>query len=202
MRAPDRTPEGITNRTALCRATLAATVVLLLVTGATVEQTEPANLTATAAAPPATVEHLLTERSRIVARPAATRATARAAAAARHRAVVDAKRAAVVRFARAQRGKWYKFGATGMGRYDCSGLTLRAMRTAGVRLPHSSRAQRGRGVRVPAGNTRRGDLVSYPGHVGVLVARGRMVDAPGAGRRVLERRIYRSDGLQFRRLIG
>lgn len=112
------------------------------------------------------------------------------------------RRAAVVRFARAQRGKWYQYGAAGLGRYDCSGLTLRALRHAGIQLPHSSDAQRHRGVRVSAAKARVGDLVSYPGHVGILVGRWRMVDAPGAGRQLLERRIFRASGLQFRQLIS
>ena len=108
----------------------------------------------------------------------------------------------VVSYARAQRGDRYAHGASGPSSWDCSGLTSGAYRTVGIRLPHSSAAQARRGIRVTPRYARVGDLVAMNGHVGVLVGRWRMVDAPGPGRRVVERAIYRSGTLQFRRLIG
>lgn len=206
MRAPDRTPEGITNRTAPRNAAIAVGVALLLM-ATTTEQARPSPAHASESTTRANLvttstQDLLTERARTVARPAASRATSRTVTARRRAAVNHQRRVAVVRFVRAQRGKWYQYGASGLSRYDCSGLTRRAMRQAGIRLQHSSAAQRHRGVRVSAARARVGDLVSYYGHVGILVGRWRMVDAPGTGRRILERRIYRGNGLQFRRLIG
>jgi cell wall-associated NlpC family hydrolase len=133
-------------------------------------------------------------RAQPVARKQLTKAQSRAA-------LLTQRRASVVRFVRAQRGKWYQYGATGMRRFDCSGLTQRSMRAAGVKLPRTSGAQRRAGVRVSAGNARVGDLVSYNGHIGILVGKWTMVDAPGSGRRIVERRIYRGNGLQFRRVI-
>jgi cell wall-associated NlpC family hydrolase len=106
----------------------------------------------------------------------------------------------VVNYVRDQRGDWYAHGAEGPSRFDCSGLSLAAYRTVGKRLPHSARQQAGLGRRVSARDARAGDLVAYGTHVGVLVARGRMVDAPGRGRRVLERNIYGSP--QYRRVIS
>ncbi|GGQ40861.1 C40 family peptidase [Couchioplanes azureus] len=111
-------------------------------------------------------------------------------------------RVRVVAYARAQRGDRYAYGASGPHRWDCSGLTARTYRVVGIRLPHSSRAQARRGKRVTPRAARVGDLVAMRGHVGILVGRWRMVDAPGAGRRVTERFIYRTSTLQFRRLIG
>lgn len=106
----------------------------------------------------------------------------------------------VVNYARAQRGDRYLHGAEGPSRFDCSGLTLAAYRTVGKRLPHSARQQAGLGRRVSARDARAGDLVAYGTHVGVLVSKGRMVDAPGRGRRVLERNIYGNP--QYRRVIS
>lgn len=111
-------------------------------------------------------------------------------------------RVRVVTYARAQRGDRYAHGASGPSSWDCSGLTLGAYRTVGIRLPHSSAAQARRGIRVTPRYARVGDLVAMNGHVGVLSGRWRMVDAPGSGRRVVERAIYRTRSLQFRRLIG
>jgi len=104
---------------------------------------------------------------------------------------VDASgRAAVaVRFAMAQVGKAYSYGAAGPNAYDCSGLTMRAWGAAGVGLPHSSGAQQGSGTRVSESELRPGDLVFYyspVSHVGMYIGNGLIVNAlnPGAGVRV------------------
>jgi cell wall-associated NlpC family hydrolase len=99
-------------------------------------------------------------------------------------------RAAVaVRFAMAQVGKSYVYGASGPNSYDCSGLTMRSWGMAGVGLPHSSSAQQGSGVRVSESELRPGDLVFYyspVSHVGMYIGNGLIVNAlnPGAGVRV------------------
>lgn len=97
--------------------------------------------------------------------------------------------AAAVRFAMAQVGKAYVYGAAGPNAYDCSGLTMRAWGAAGVGLPHSSRAQMGSGARVSEGELRPGDLVFYyspVSHVGMYIGNGMIVNAlnPGSGVRV------------------
>lgn len=156
------------------------------------------------------VTELLSLRTQPAAAQRSTRAkSARAAvpvkrtvsAAYRRAVLLNHRRDTVVRFARAQKGKWYSYGATGMKNFDCSGLTQRSMRAAGVKIPRTSRGQRGAGIRVASRNARIGDLVSYNGHVGILVGKWRMVDAPGTGRRVIERRVYKTGDLQFRRVI-
>jgi cell wall-associated NlpC family hydrolase len=99
-------------------------------------------------------------------------------------------RAAVaVRFAMAQVGKSYVYGASGPNSYDCSGLTMRAWGMAGVGLPHSSGAQQGSGVRVSESELRPGDLVFYyspVSHVGMYIGNGLIVNAenPSSGVRV------------------
>lgn len=99
-------------------------------------------------------------------------------------------RAAVaVRFAMAQVGKAYVYGASGPNAYDCSGLTMRAWGAAGVGLPHSSSAQQGSGTRVSESQLQPGDLVFYyspVSHVGMYIGHGMIVNAlnPGAGVRV------------------
>jgi len=97
--------------------------------------------------------------------------------------------AAAVRFAMAQVGKAYVYGAAGPNAYDCSGLTMRAWGAAGVGLPHSSSAQQGSGTRVSESQLQPGDLVFYyspVSHVGMYIGHGLIVNAlnPGAGVRV------------------
>ncbi|WP_231482830.1 C40 family peptidase [Nocardioides sp. URHA0020] len=97
--------------------------------------------------------------------------------------------AAAVKYALAQVGKAYVFGAAGPGAFDCSGLTMRAWGAAGVGLPHSSSAQYNTGTRVAEGDLQPGDLVFYYSpisHVGMYIGNGMIVNAenPGAGVRV------------------
>lgn len=105
---------------------------------------------------------------------------------------VDASgRAAIaVRFAMAQVGKDYVYGATGPNAYDCSGLTMRAWGAAGVGLPHSSNAQQGSGTPVSESELRPGDLVFYyspVSHVDIYIGNGLVVGAqnPRDGVRVV-----------------
>jgi cell wall-associated NlpC family hydrolase len=97
--------------------------------------------------------------------------------------------AQAVHFAMAQVGKAYSYGAAGPSAYDCSGLTMRAWGTAGVGLPHSSRAQMGYGTPVSESQLRPGDLVFYyspVSHVGMYIGNGLIVNAenPSMGVRV------------------
>ncbi|WP_206664100.1 C40 family peptidase [Thermomonospora catenispora] len=97
-----------------------------------------------------------------------------------------------VRFALAQRGKPYAWGATGPHAYDCSGLVQQAWRRAGVKIPRVSHEQyRAIRKKVPRHRLRPGDLVLFNGlrHVGMYVGGGRFVHAPRAGRTVTTERL-------------
>jgi cell wall-associated NlpC family hydrolase len=67
----------------------------------------------------------------------------------------------VIRFACAQIGKPYVFGAEGPGSYDCSGLIMRAWAQVGVSLPHNAAAQRRTVKSVSRANLRPGDIVFF-----------------------------------------
>jgi Cell wall-associated hydrolases (invasion-associated proteins) len=84
-----------------------------------------------------------------------------------------------VRYALAQLGKPYLFGAAGPDAYDCSGLTMAAWAAAGIALPHLAAAQVHAGTPEPTDLSQAvaGDLVfipgsdgtpTNPGHVGVI----------------------------------
>jgi len=87
-------------------------------------------------------------------------------------------------WARKQLGKPYRFGATGPGAYDCSGLTLGAWKAAGVSLNRTSQAQFRNGRAVSRDELQPGDLVFfYSGisHVALYVGDGMIIHAPRPG---------------------
>jgi cell wall-associated NlpC family hydrolase len=89
-----------------------------------------------------------------------------------------------VRFALAQVGKPYVFGAAGPGAFDCSGLTMAAWATAGVHLPHSAAEQYSYGTHVSRDQLEPGDLIFFYnpiGHVTIYIGNGLMVSAPTEG---------------------
>jgi len=105
---------------------------------------------------------------------------------------------AVIAYARSQVGKRYVSGGVGGSGFDCSGLTMRAYQRAGIQLPHSSTGQAGRARSVSRSQARAGDLVIGPGHVGIYMGNGMMIDAGNHRTGVVYRRLY--SGLRVARL--
>jgi cell wall-associated NlpC family hydrolase len=92
-----------------------------------------------------------------------------------------------VRYALAQIGKPYVWGAAGPDAFDCSGLTMMAWRAAGVLLPHSSVLQWAVVAHLSRRDLQPGDLVFYYGniqHVALYLGGGKVVHAPNYGERV------------------
>jgi cell wall-associated NlpC family hydrolase len=92
-----------------------------------------------------------------------------------------------IKYALAQIGDRYVFGAAGLINWDCSGLTMRAFQAAGVSLPHSSRAQYNYGKSIARKDLLPGDLVFFGkpiSHVAIYVGGNRMLHAPRTGARV------------------
>ncbi|MHB2022433.1 MAG: C40 family peptidase [Mycobacteriales bacterium] len=97
---------------------------------------------------------------------------------------VSGRAGVAVRFAYAQLGKPYQWGAAGPNSYDCSGLTMAAWGAAGVSLPHSAADQQAMLPVVPAGQLAPGDLIFFGApayHVGIYIGSGRMIHAPYTG---------------------
>ncbi|MDH2428872.1 bifunctional lytic transglycosylase/C40 family peptidase [Sphaerisporangium sp. TRM90804] len=105
--------------------------------------------------------------------------------------LVDAAPSEVVKeileYALAQRGKPYRWGGTGPQGYDCSGIIYMAYRSAGLSIPRTTFGQWPFGVKISKGDEQAGDLVFFnsgpgtsannPGHVGMVVSPGKMIEA-------------------------
>ena len=91
----------------------------------------------------------------------------------------------------AQIGTPYRWGGEtpGVG-FDCSGLTQAAYTAAGITIPRTSEAQWSALPHVPLDQLQPGDLLFFgpgeflpglPGHVGIYIGSGQMIDAPHTG---------------------
>jgi cell wall-associated NlpC family hydrolase len=108
---------------------------------------------------------------------------------------VSAQARTVVSWAEEQLGKPYQWGAAGPGSFDCSGLTMDALAQAGIAVTHNANSQWRQTKARPVAESQLapGDLVFYagsdgsltaPGHVGIYVGNGEIIDAPFTGAKV------------------
>jgi peptidoglycan DL-endopeptidase CwlO len=104
--------------------------------------------------------------------------------------VPNAVVAKIISFARQQLGKPYLWGGTGPDAYDCSGLVMEAYLAAGIAIPRTSQEQWAWGPRISPSQVEPGDLVFFvgadgtvqaPGHVGLVIGGGKMIEAYAPG---------------------
>ncbi len=97
----------------------------------------------------------------------------------RHVMPVGAYEADWVAAAEKQIGQPYVWGGRGDGGIDCSGLVQLALGQAGIKVPRDSDLQResvGEPIDVEA-RLQRGDVVFFPGHVGIMVDESALLHA-------------------------
>lgn len=119
-----------------------------------------------------------------------------------------------ISYAVAQLGKPYLWGGTGPGAFDCSGLVMMAYRAAGVSIPRTTFQQVLAGTPVYSlGALAAGDLLftagsdgtaSDPGHVGLYIGSGLVIEAPQTGEPVMITPLagyWQQDTVAIRRII-
>jgi cell wall-associated NlpC family hydrolase len=95
-------------------------------------------------------------------------------------------------------GTPYRWGGSGPGGFDCSGLVQWSFGQGGISLPRDSRSQRAATLPIAEWELQAGDLVFYGSpvhHVGIYVGDGQMIHSPRSGEVVRVSPVHRN-GMQ------
>lgn len=90
----------------------------------------------------------------------------------------------IVATARHYLGTPYRSGGSTPAGFDCSGFTSYVYRQYGISIPRTSGGQGSCGSYVSKSQLRPGDIVSFPGHVGIYVGGNSFIHSPSSGKRV------------------
>lgn len=97
---------------------------------------------------------------------------------------IPTKQSKIVDIAKNYIGVPYVWGGTTPEGFDCSGLVQYVFREAGIKLPRTSAEQGKVGEYIEKEDLKPGDLVCFPGHIGIYIGEGQFLHAPDVGQKV------------------
>lgn len=97
----------------------------------------------------------------------------------------------IVEITRTWIGVWYKWGGNDRNGVDCSGLTKAVHAAVGIKIGRHTSHQEAGGKKVNSlAEALPGDIICYPGHVGIYIGNYRIIHAPRTGKQVQEASVY------------
>ena len=110
--------------------------------------------------------------------------------------------ASIVNYAFQFKGNPYVWGGTSLTNgTDCSGFIQSLFREFGISVSRTTYSQEYDGIAIPLSKAQPGDIILYPGHVGLYIGNGQIIHASNAREGIKVSDVFYRSGAHARRLI-